>query len=494
VEGLVVPAQRNLKVMPYLLSRSNRGGELDGTEHDQEVGADVKYSLTPSLTLDLTWNTDFAQVEADELVVDLDRFSVFFPEKRPFFLENAGHFAVGTPEELELFFSRRIGITSSGEQQPIEGGARISGKIGNRTNVGVLHMRTDAVDGVAPQNDVSVVRVNQELPNRSAIGAIYVERDGGTSFEDDDHNLTYAVDGRLGLGEDGLISGFLARTETPGMRGDDHAYSVIAQYNSQQWSNNIGYTEVAENFNPEVGFLRRRDYRKGEARLFRIYRPENLWGLHELRPHVSWRRYWKNDGFYESGLVHADNHWEWRSGLEIHTGVNFTHEGVLEPFEIIDDVFVEPGKYDHEEAQLVFQSNQGAPLSVSLTTVIGGFFGGDRVNLEPTVRYRIGETFSSELTWSHNDIDLPVPGGDFEVNVGRLRLSYSFTPNILLQALVQYDDRSDLLATNLRFSWLQNANAGLYLVYNEIDDETVIGPIEKRREFVLKYSRIIDLL
>jgi hypothetical protein len=332
------------------------------------------------------------------------------------------------------------------------------------------------------------------LPNRSAIGAIYVERDGGISFEDDDHNLTYAVDGRLGLGEDGLISGFLARTETPGMRGDDHAYSVIAQYNSQQWSNNIGYTEVAENFNPEVGFLRRRDYRKGEARLFRIYRPENLWGLHELRPHVSWRRYWKNDGFYESGLIHADNHWEWRSGLEIHTGVNFTHEGVLEPFEIIDDVFVEPGKYDHEEAQLVFQSNQGAPLSVSLTTVIGGFFGGDRVNLEPTVRYRIGETFSSELTWSHNDIDLPVPGGDFEVNVGRLRLSYSFTPNILLQALVQYDDRSDLLATNLRFSWLQNANAGLYLVYNEIDDETVIGPIEKRREFVLKYSRIIDLL
>ena len=494
LEGLQVPAQRNLKLIPYVLGRANRGGERDGTDYDAEVGADVKYSLTPSLTLDLTWNTDFAQVEADELVVDLDRFSVFFPEKRPFFLENAGQFAVGVAEELELFFSRRIGITPSGEPQPIEGGARVSGKIGHSTNVGLLHMRTEALSGVTPQTDFSVARVSQELPNRSAIGAIYVERDGGSSFAGKDHNLTYAADARLGLGRDGLITGFLAKTETPAMRGHDHAYSLVAQHDSEHWSNNIGYTEVARNFNPEVGFLRRRDYRKGEARILRRYRPADLWGLHELRPHVSWSGYWKNDGFYESGFLHVDNHWEWRSGLEIHTGVNFTHEGVLEPFEIVEDVFVEPGEYDHEEAQLVFQTNQGAPLSLDLTTRFGGFFGGDRVNLAPTLRFRIGETFSSELSWNHNDVDLPVPGGDFEVNVGRLRLSYSFTPKILLQALVQYDDRSDLVATTLRFSWLQTANAGLYLVYNEIDDETVVGPIEKRREFVLKYSRILDLL
>ena len=105
-----------------------------------------------------------------------------------------------------------------------------------------------------------------------------------------------------------------------------------------------------------------------------------------------------------------------------------------------------------------------------------------------------GERFSGELTWDYNDIDLPVENGAFEVNVARLRLSYSFTPKVLLQALVQYDDRSDLVGTNIRFSWLQSANAGLYLVYNEIDDDTVRGPIEKRREFILKYSRIIDLL
>ncbi|MAT82905.1 MAG: hypothetical protein CMQ43_01940 [Gammaproteobacteria bacterium] len=251
---------------------------------------------------------------------------------------------------------------------------------------------------------------------------------------------------------------------------------------------------MAENFNPEVGFLRRRDYRKAEGRLFRTYRPDDFWGLHELRPHIAYNGYWTNDGYYESGFVHVDNHWEWRSGHEIHTGVNFTHEGVQEAFEIVDGVFVEPGEYDHEEAQLVFITNQGAPLSLDMTARIGGFFGGDRMNLVPTVRYRFGETFTSELTWNYNDVDLPVPGGDFEVNVARLRLSYSFSPKILLQALVQYDDRTDLVATNLRFSWLQTANAGLYLVYNEIDDETVVGPIEKRREFVIKYSRIFDLL
>ena len=124
----------------------------------------------------------------------------------------------------------------------------------------------------------------------------------------------------------------------------------------------------------------------------------------------------------------------------------------------------------------------------------GGFFGGDRTNLTTTVAFRGGERFSSELTWNYNDIELPVDNGEFEVNVAQLRLSYSFTPKILLQALVQYDDRSDLVATNLRFAWLQKANAGLFLVYNEVDDEEVIGPIEKRRELTLKYSRIVDLL
>ena len=134
-------------------------------------GLDAKYLITPSLSLDLTYNTDFAQVEVDELQVNLDRFSIFLPEKRPFFLENAGQFSVGSPREVELFFSRRIGIGDNGVQQPIDGGVRLSGKIAGATNVGLLHMQTQAINELA-SDAFSVARVSQELANRSSIGAI----------------------------------------------------------------------------------------------------------------------------------------------------------------------------------------------------------------------------------------------------------------------------------------------------------------------------------
>jgi len=497
LEGLALPQQRNLQVTPYALGRAQRGGELTSTETDHEVGVDIKYSLTPSLTLDATYNTDFAQVEADDLQVNLDRFNLFFPEKRPFFLENAGQFSVGSPREVELFFSRRIGIAAGGMPQPIEAGARVSGRVGESTNLGLLRMRAERIDGIAPQDDFTVARVNQELANRSAIGAIVVERSGDGSItgrSDRDYNRTYAVDGRWGIGTDGLVSGYVAKTETPGRRGNDHAFSLIGRYNSVDWSNSLGYTQVGRNFNPEVGFLRRTDYEKAEFSVLRRYRPDDLWGLHELRPHVVYRGFWGNDGYYESGFLHVDNHWEFRSGFEFHTGINFVHEGVRRPFQINRGTVVAAGDYDDTEAQLVLITNQGAPLSLEVQSRIGGFFGGDRVNLTPTVRYRLGDRFTSELAWVYNNIDLPVENGDFTVNVGRLRLSYSFTPRMLLQALVQYDDRTDLFATNLRFSWLQSANAGLYLVYNEVDDENVVGPYEKRRELVLKFSWIFDLI
>ncbi|HJO11964.1 MAG TPA: DUF5916 domain-containing protein, partial [Gammaproteobacteria bacterium] len=439
LDGIQVPNQRNLQITPYALNNAARGGSLAGGTHiDEEYGIDLKYSITPSLTLDATYNTDFAQVEVDELQVNLDRFSLFFPEKRPFFLENAGQFGVGNPREVELFFSRRIGVGAGGAQLPIDGGVRLSGKIGNNTNIGLLQMRSEGIDGVASSNDYSVARVNQEFGNRSAIGAIYVERDGDGSVlnnRKDDYNRTYAVDGRWGIGDTTLISGFLARTDTPGISGRDHAGAINADYTSPEWAINGGYAQVAEDFNPEVGFLNRRGYRKADFGIRYHYRPEDLWGLHELRPHINYRGFWDFDGFQETGYLHVDNHWEFQSGMEIHTGVNFTQEGVKEPFEIVEGVIVPIDEYEHEEAQLVFMSNQGAPLSIDVRSNIGGFFGGDRVNLEPTLRYRIGEKISTELSWSYSDIELPVPGGDFEVNLARARVSYSFTPKISIQAL-----------------------------------------------------------
>ena len=224
----------------------------------------------------------------------------------------------------------------------------------------------------------------------------------------------------------------------------------------------------------------------------RRIRPDDLWGLLEIRPHVSYTGYWDFDGFQESGRLHNDIHWEYRNGYELHTGVNLSREGVKEAFDIVDGVTIQPGTYEHAEASIVFHTNLAAPLAFELHTVIGGRFGGDRVSLEPTLHYRIGETFSSELSYNYNDFDLPVPGGQFKANLARLRLSYSFTPKILLQALIQYNELDDILGTNLRFSWLQSANAGFYLVYNEVD-ERGIGGLPAGREIILKYSHIFDV-
>ena len=504
IEGIRVPSQRALQFTPYVLGSAERGGSIaSGTVDQQEIGFDFKYTITPSLVLDGTYNTDFAQVEADELQVNLDRFSLFFPEKRPFFLENAGQFSVGNPREVELFFSRRIGVGAGGTQLPIDGGARLTGKIFDNTNIGLLQMRTDSVDGRISQNDFSVVRLNQELGNRSTVGMMYIERDGdGTGLNSasenpgEDYNRTMSVDGRWGIGDTTLITGWAARTETPGLQNRDAAGGIQASYQDEDWNLDAGYSEVRENFNPEVGFLARRAFRRWTAGWRYRYRPEDWWGLHELRPHMNYRGYWGFDGFQETGFLHVDNHWEFQNGSEVHTGVNFTLEGVREPFEIVDGVSVPAGTYEHSEAQLVYWTNQAAPLSINIRSFIGGFFGGERVSTDSTLRYQLDERFSTEVSWNRSDISLPVPNGDFTVDLARVRVSYSFTPQISLQTLIQYNNRDDVVAANVRFAWLQSANAGLYLVYNEVDEFSGLNmphyEQENARQFILKYSRIFD--
>ncbi|MDH3512771.1 MAG: hypothetical protein OER85_18165 [Gammaproteobacteria bacterium] len=190
----------------------------------------------------------------------------------------------------------------------------------------------------------------------------------------------------------------------------------------------------------------------------RRIRIDDFWGLLELRPHIAYNGFWKFDGFQESGFLHIDNHWEFRTGTELHTGINFTKSGVIEPFDIVDDVTIQPGTYDHSEFQFVFFTDESKPFSFRLRSTVGGSFGGDRVSIAPSIEYRIGETFSSELSINYNDFDLPVPGGQFTANLERLRLSYSFTPKMMLQALVQYNERDDSIGTNIRFSWLQSAS------------------------------------
>ncbi len=493
VSGIKTPPVRNLKIMPYALGQTITSGvEPAPTDSSAEFGGDLKYSVTPALTLDATVNTDFAQVEVDDQQVNLDRFNLFFPEKRPFFLENAGFFSVGNQGEVDLFFSRRIGLSANGEAVPIIGGGRMSGKAG-KYNIGLLNMQTNDVDNRIASNNFAVVRVSRDLPNRSQVGGLITQRQAtGDLAGDDDYGRTYALDGRWGIKQNTVVSGFVAKTETPGRSGDDTAFNIRSRTNLQRIDVDAGYQEVGENFNPQVGFLSRGGYRKPDVRIMTRFRPKRI--FQELRPHVSYRGYWGFDGFQETGYAHIDNHWQFKDSTEVHTGVNLTQEGVRVPFQIYPGIFVPAGSYNNAEIQPVIMTNQGRAVSVNLQTIIGGFFSGSRKTFNPTVRFRAGQQLTGEVSYSRNDVDLPQ--GDFVTNLVRTRLSYSFTPRIFVQSLVQYNDRADVWSMNLRLGWLQAANTGLFVVYNDTRGLYDLNPTPQRedRSLVIKFSRMFDLL
>jgi hypothetical protein len=419
--------------------------------------------------------------------------NLFFPEKRPFFLENAGYFAVGAPGEVELFFSRRIGIGPDGEVVPILAGARLSGKVGG-WNVGLLDMQTRSLEGVVGANNFAAARVFRELPNRSGLGGLLVNRAAtGAEAAPGDTNQTYALDGKLGFGRYGQLSGFVAGTSSGQPLPAERAFRLTASYDSPAWLLEARYTDVGSGFNPEVGFLLKSGgYRRPEALVHRRIRNPGFLGLHEIRPHTSYRAYVRPDGFYETGFLHIDNHWEWPKGYELHTGLNLTHEGVRVPFEIYPGVVVPPGQYDNKEGLFVAITNQGAPLSLYASYTVGGFYGGHRNALRPELRARVGERFHTDLRWDLNDVDLPQ--GAFQTNLVRLRFSWSFTTKLYAQAFLQWNDLTDDWATNLRLGWLQSASTGLFVVYNEVRDTEAGLPGVRERSLVVKFSRIFDLL
>jgi len=512
IEGLNLKNPGNLKVIPYALGRVSKDFEVTDPETniEGEVGLDVKYSITPSLTLDLTYNTDFAQVEVDNEQVNLDRFNLFFPEKRPFFLENAGQFSIGSPGEVDLFFSRRIGIGDHGQIVPIIGGARMSGKLSD-TYVGLLSMFTEDVttqDVAIEKNNFTVARVNHQLAQRSWIGAAFMSRQSMGGLQSDvlptnssDYNRTYAVDGKWGIGKKAQLSGFLAQTKTPGINGNDYSFRFQSQYTWNGWRLNAAYTEVAQNFNPEMGFLRRSAFRKPELLIFYQARlkEDNKFNLLEVRPHVSYRSYWNFDGVQETSYLHIDNHWVWRGGFEIHTGINFRTEGVVDAFDISDGINVFADTYNHAEAHIAFMTNPSKTIYFNTRHTMGGSFGGDRYIHSVTMGLRFGDKFNSENKVQQNNYNLP--NGNFTATVFGSRISYSFTPRIFTQSLIQYNSVADIWSANIRFGWLQQANTGLFIVFNETWGKRVGTPIDpmtgfttNNRSLTIKYTRMFDVI
>ena len=494
---------RTLQITPYAVAGALTRTEVVGGEVEtfREVGGDLKYGVTSGLTLDATINTDFAQVEVDRQQINLDRFNLFFPEKRPFFLENAGAFTVSNsggaafnaPSQTELFFSRQIGIGAGGQAVPILGGARLSGKVTDSTTIGLLNMQTDSFGTSTPANNFGVARVRQDLPSRSSVGALFVNRQAtGDLAGNDDINRTYAVDGRWGFGQNGLVSGFASKTETPALDGEDHAWDTAVDYNAQAWRLRAGYMEMGDNFNPEVGFVRRTGFRKVDGGVFYTWRPDDLLNIQEMQPHVTFNRFWNyDDGFIESSLLHMDNLWEFNDSSVLITAWNVRKEGVVDPF-TISGVVVLPGAYDWNEVSLNYATDASAPFTAGFRVQSSGFFGGDLLSYGPSFGFRRGETFNVRVNWSRNDIDLPL--GHVVTNLVSTQVAYNFSPRLFAQSLVQYNDSADLWSTNFRFGWLQAANTGLFLVYNESVGLGDIPHTSAGRSVILKYSYLFDVL
>lgn len=488
--GLEPPFRRAVTATPYVLGSTSRdyaGGETS-FEEDAQVGGEAKVQVTQGLTLDLTVNTDFAQVEVDDAQVNLSRFPLLFPEKRPFFLENAGFFTVGGGG-ADLFFSRRIGI-NSGQPVPIKGGGRLSGRVSG-LNVGLLHIQTDGVIAGATRDSYSVARVAKELPGRSRIGALFTDR---RTNVDGDENQAYAVDAQIGLGDQVTVTSYLAKTETPGTTESDVAFDVTGGVTTRSFRGNATFQQIGEDFNPEIGFVPRRGHRYYQ--LFGMYtiRPNSV--FRELRPHISYFTYRNRstaapDGFEISSRWHIDQHWQWSSGMELHTGANYVTEGLYESFSIPGvGVTVPAGTYAGWEAQLVFFTDQSRNVSFNSRLNWGDFLSGTKRTTSGDVTVRYSDRSSATASVSYNEVDLPE--GDFTTTLSSLKLGYFFTPRLYLQGLVQYSDQVDQWSSNIRLGWLNTAGTGLFIVYNDVQGfDTLMGP--QGRSIFIKYTHQLNL-
>jgi hypothetical protein len=490
---LQLPAPRNLKLLPYVVGSANRDFvQRRPLDTAGEWGFDAKVGVTPGLNLDLTYNTDFAQVEVDTQQINLTRFNLRFPEKRAFFLENAGLFRIGTGNELDLFFTRRIGIADNGGLVPIVAGGRLSGRVGT-ANVGLLNMQADKVGRTAAQN-YTTARVNQAFGNRSNVGAIFVNRAAaGDLAGSRDWNRTWGLDGAIGVGETITFNGFAARTETPGMTGREYAYNMNFNYEDDRHRGLVEYGVTGEGFNPEVGFLQRPGgYRRFRAGLWETVRTQSLRGLgfRELLPHAWYRRYDRlDDGGLHAADLHVDHYWDWENGNYLTTGVMGTWEGLVVPFEVYPGVVVPAGEHGGLRFNTEANTDRRRWISARVAADVGRFLTGRETSPTFQVTIRDQGRLTLDSTWAHRRIALPE--GHFATNLGNMRVTYNFTPLVFVQSLIQYNDRTERWSTNLRLHWLQTAATGLYVVYNDTESANGLGPVN--RAFIVKYVRQFDL-
>ena len=498
LEGLDLQVHRNLQVVPYILGGLDQDytRSQDQTKLARHAGLDVKYSLTPSLTLDATFNTDFAQVEVDEQQINLTRFDLFFPEKRPFFLENAGIFDFGAARETEIFFPRRIGIDDSGVEIPIDAGVRLSGHLG-RYELGFLNMKTREVRGVAPANEFTVARVKRELPNRSSVGLIAVNRQSLTHFDRKrPFNRAFGADANVGLGRYTNWQNYYARTQSPGLTRGAHAGLSSFRYDDSHHQATASYREVGPDFNPEVGYLQRANYRRPGFGYRRTFYPEGK-HIRSIYPHFQWNRWYTlgtND--LESSYWHNDYGMSWQGGASLSVQLNRSFERLDTPFEVFPGIKIAPGRYGFGQAEVNVSTNQSAPRFASGAIVSGNFYSGTIRTLSLSGGVRKGANLTWSGSYTRNIIDLRE--GDFTTDLVGFRFNWSFTSKSYLQTFTQYNSRINQVGTNIRFALLSTSSNGLFVVFNtRAVTMDYIDPHNQERTmlsraFLVKYTYLFD--
>jgi hypothetical protein len=483
---------RNLRVKPSVTATAQRLGAGAGLASETTArgdgGLDVKYGRG-GLTADLTWRTDFAQVEADEQQINLSRVSLFFPEKREFFLENQGAFRVGDQQgghALVPFFSRRIGLSSNGAPIPVQFGGRLTGKQGPY-GVGVLVMSTDGVESGAPGQHYVAARVSREIGRGHSIGASYFGRESGA-----DRNRVGGLDVHLNLHRTLDVDAFVLQSASalsePPERGGALAGRAAISLNETRHSTTVAYTNVGSAYRNDLGFIARED-------------AATLTWEHEwnLRPRATqgWLRGFTIGGEGElvddsahtrpiSRLARNDYSVEFPDGGRFGVDLDWNEDVLIEPFEIGPAVVLAPGRYRYAHSVTSYRSDRSRWLSGSVEVSAGDFWSGRLTGVEATSRVRVNEHLAVSGSFERNHVELPE--GAFDTTLARVRIDTSFSTRMFLNALVQYNSARRAWQTNVRFNLVHRPLSDIFVVVNET------RPAEGRstRSVAVKYTQAVS--
>jgi hypothetical protein len=513
--GLDLPeAGRNIELKPYAISRVTtdrlRTPPVSG-DFESDIGGDMKYALTPNLTADLTVNTDFAQVEIDEQQVNLTRFSLFFPEKRDFFLEGRGIFdfarggagvgsSFSSADLPYLFYSRRIGLNAN-RIIPIDVGGRLTGKVGPYA-IGLMNIQTggETVSQTDPTN-FTVLRLKRDVFARSAIGLMATNRSVGTSGSGS--NQAYGVDGAFSITQDFTVGTYWAKTETTGLTGDDQSWQARADYSTDRYGIRGDFLSIGSNFRPEVGFTRRTGIERSFGEVRFSPRPRSPSKVRKFT--------FTGSGEYienVAGGVEA-RVWSGGFGTEFESSDQFQVH-VARNFDFVDAPFtpagspvpVAAGGYTFDAWSAAFTFGAQRPISGTVTVQGGEFYGGTIRGITlgpgpmtPGGRISILKQLSLEPTFAVTRIALP--SATFTTRLARTRVDYGFSPLMFASALLQYNSADRAFGTNLRFRWEYAPGSEFFLVYTDERDTTDDGFTPqpavrglKNRAFVVKLNRL----